>query len=841
MLQKREEEQKALEQDMERRRARVLAWQNQRNTSEGGKGGSGENTHRDVTPAGGGGAGDGRPWTLDDDAEDGDEGPAQHSNKRKAPESDAPEVDPLDAFMAAEVLPEIKKREEEEVNGGAPSSKSPVKQNPRPFPSDSEGSGEEEEEDYETWAKSVRAGKGSKLDKIATVDHSKMDYEAFRRDFYTEAPAVRRMSTVELAELRKNLDGVQARGKGVPRPVAHWDHCGLSQKLLEVIKRSGFERPTAIQAQALPVIMSGRDCIGIAKTGSGKTLAFLLPMLRHIKDQRPLEAGEGPIGLVVAPTRELVTQISKDVRRFARVLGLDVVAVFGGSGIADQIKALKRGVEVVVCTPGRMIDILAMSRVTNLHRITYLVFDEADRMFDMGFEPQITRIVDLTRPDRQTVMFSATFPKQVEVLARRALKKPVEVTVGGRSVVNKDIDQIVEIRPLEERFFRLLELLGQWYERGKVLVFVQTQKQCDALFSDLVKSGYPCLSLHGGHDQSDRQGTIDDFKGSVCGLMVATSVAARGLDVKELRLVVNYDPPNHHEEYVHRVGRTGRAGNKGTAVTFIDRGEEKFAPDIVKALLESNAEVPPKVRDMAEDFERRRRQGQVKAHGSGFGGSGFKFDKGEDEAKKAQRKAQVKEAGVMELSDEEGGSDGDQAKGTAVRSVATAPAPGAAAYPESAAPPATNVPPHLAAQMAATRVQAAARAVAQGMDPMRAAAQAAAPGVASPAIPDSGVIGRGERHFEAELTINDFPQHARWKVTHKDKLREISDRTGAALTTRGTYFGPGQRVPPSAKKLFLLVEGPTERSVKQASAELKRILQEATEKTLATGGGRYTL
>ena len=203
----------------------------------------------------------------------------------------------------------------------------------------------------------------------------------------------------------------------------------------------------------------------------------------------------------------------------------------------------------------------------------------------------------------------------------------------------------------------------------------------------------------------------------------------------------------------------------------------------------------------------------------------------------------------MELSDDEGASDGEgEETGAAVRSVATAPAPGAAAQPQAVAPSGHVPPPHLAAQMAASQAQAASHAAAHGGNPMLAAAQlaasqATAAAAAAPFIPDSGVIGRGARHFEAELTINDFPQHARWKATHKDSLREISDRTGAAVTTRGTYFGPGQRVAGNAKKLYLLVEGPTERSVKQASAELKRILQEATEKTLAEGGGggRYRL
>lgn len=187
--------------------------------------------------------------------------------------------------------------------------------------------------------------------------------------------------------------------------------------MLDILKKSSFQKPLPIQAQALPIIMSGRDCIGIAKTGSGKTLAFVIPMLRHIKDQPSLEVGDGPIGMIMAPTRELVQQIGKEVRRFARALDVSAVCVFGGSGVANQISELKRGCEIVVATPGRMIDLLVTSngKITNLRRVTYLVLDEADRMFDMGFEPQIMRIVNNIRPGRQTVMFSATFPRQVGI------------------------------------------------------------------------------------------------------------------------------------------------------------------------------------------------------------------------------------------------------------------------------------------------------------------------------------------------------------------------------------------------------------------------------------------
>ncbi len=227
--------------------------------------------------------------------------------------------------------------------------------------------------------------------------------------------------------------------------------------------RNNYEKPTPIQCQAIPAIMSGRDLIGIAKTGSGKTLAFLLPMFRHIMDQPPLESGDGPIAIILTPTRELATQIWSECKKFTKVLNLRVVAVYGGTPISEQIGELKPGAEVVVCTPGRMIDMLAANsgRVTNLRRCTYCVLDEADRMFDMGFEPQVMRIIDGIRPDRQTVMFSATFPRIMEALARRILDKPIEVQVGGRSVVCKEVEQNVVIVEDDEKFLKLLEILGK--------------------------------------------------------------------------------------------------------------------------------------------------------------------------------------------------------------------------------------------------------------------------------------------------------------------------------------------------------------------------------------------
>ncbi|KNC84515.1 hypothetical protein SARC_03261 [Sphaeroforma arctica JP610] len=378
---------------------------------------------------------------------------------------------------------------------------------------------------------------------IVKVDYSKLPALEFRKAFYVEVPELKKMSEDDVFKRRVEMDNTRVKGKDCPRPVSNWAQCGVSSRIMNVIKKNGYDKPMPIQAQTIPAIMSGRDVIGIARTGSGKTIAFLVPMFRHILDQPEIEQGDGPIAMIMAPTRELAIQIYTECRKFAKVSGVRAVCVYGGSGISEQIADLKRGAEIIVCTPGRMIDMLCANsgRVTNLRRVTYLVLDEADRMFDMGFEPQVMKVVDNTRKNRQTVLFSATFPRQMEALARKILNKnPIEINVGGRSVVSFDIDQNVVVLSEDEKFLKLLELLGYYLSKGLVLIFVEKQEKADMLLKDLLSANYPCQALHGGMHQEDRGSVLDDFKRGVCNLLIATSVAARGLDVKALNLVVNY-------------------------------------------------------------------------------------------------------------------------------------------------------------------------------------------------------------------------------------------------------------------------------------------------------------
>lgn len=680
---------------------------------------------------------------------------------------------------------------------------------------------ESEEENPEDYREKLEQ---KKRKDIPTVDHSKILYEPFRKQFYYESPELATMSNEDADMLRLELDGIKIRGVNCPKPVLKWPQFGLPVPTMNVINNLGYEKPTSIQAQAIPAIMSGRDVIGVAKTGSGKTMAFLLPLFRQIKDQRPLASHEGPMALVMTPTRELAVQIYRECRPFLKALDLRAVCAYGGSPIKDQIADLKRGAEIVVCTPGRMIDLLAANsgRVINLQRVTYLVLDEADRMFDMGFEPQVMKIIGNIRPDRQTVLFSATFPKQMEVLARKTLKKAVEIIVGARSVVAPEITQIVEVRPDNQKFTRTLELLGEFYNKtpdDRVLIFVDRQESADLLLKDLMTRGYPCLSIHGGKDQIDRDSAISDFKSGVASLLIATSVAARGLDVKQLKLVINYDAPNHMEDYVHRVGRTGRAGNTGTAVTFVTPEQDRAAVDISKALRLSKVEIPQELQKLADEFMEKVKQGKEKV-GSGFGGKGLeKLDEARDTARKRERKAYG----------EDGAENGtDDTKKAAIAEI-TQLDEDDNKEEESLESKYSIEPTVVKAGQHASRLEASSKR--HGV--LRAGAAPDNHG------PDTGA-------FHTTLEINDYPQKARWAVTNNANITKVIEANSVSITTKGIFYPTG-KIPGEGDepKLYLLIEGQTETSVANARKGLATLLIEGMEQAAQSESraptGRYTI
>ncbi|KAH7867494.1 hypothetical protein Vadar_034242 [Vaccinium darrowii] len=455
-------------------------------------------------------------------------------------------------------------------------------------------------------------GSRGDLDNIALPKQHFGNIVPFEKNFYIENPSVRAMSEQDVMLYRARRE-ITVEGHDVPKPICRFEEANFPGYCLETIARLGFMEPTPIQAQGWPMALKGRDLIGIAETGSGKTLAYLLPALVHVSAQPPLGQGEGPIVLVLAPTRELAVQIQEESLKFTSRTNMRSTCIYGGAPKGPQIRDLQRGVEIVIATPGRLIDMLEAQH-TNLKRVTYLVLDEADRMLDMGFEPQIRKIVAQIQPDRQTLYWSATWPREVETLARQFLRNPYKVIIGSPELkANQSINQIVEVVTEVEKYNRLIRLLSESMDGSRMLVFMETKKGCDQVTRQLRMDGWPALSIHGDKNQAERDWVLAEFKSGRSPIMTATDVAARGLDVKDIKCVINYDFPSSLEDYVHRIGRTGRAGARGTAFTFFTHANAKFARDLIKILQEAGQIIPPALAALA------------RSAGSGLGASGGNF------------------------------------------------------------------------------------------------------------------------------------------------------------------------------------------------------------------------
>lgn len=694
-----------------------------------------------------------------------------------------------------------------------------------------------------------------KKKEVPITDHSKIEYAPFRKSFYTSPQEVENMTVEELEKLRFELDGIMVKGDNVPRPVTKWAQMGLLQQTMDVFTRLGYTKPTPIQAQAIPMAESGLDFIAVAKTGSGKTLAFGIPMIRHILDQQPLKSSDGPIGLVLAPTRELSEQIGKELRPFLKASGLTIACAYGGSPISDQIAMIKRGgIHVLCATPGRLIDLLQSNsgRVLNLRRVTYFILDEADRMFDMGFEPQVMKIMANIRPDRQTILFSATMPKNINALAKKGLQNPAEVIIGGRSVVTQDVWQEVKIvKPGQEaKMSELLLQLGRFQskdENAQILIFVERQETAEDVLHKLIKAKYRNLNtIHGAKDQTDRSEAIEEFKKGVLTILIATSVAARGLDVPRLAMVFNYDCPTHLEDYVHRCGRTGRAGNKGTAITLLQiPGEERFAMHVARALRESKQEVPEDLDKISKDFKAKIKAGEEKWFDPGFGGKGLdKLDAARALEKRREKRAHHIEG--EEVSDDE----------PELPILKKIPEVFPSASAEKASEPAADEPAWKRLLTNRIVVNKTERPAATGPSkPMTAKERAAA--AASKVdgrLSKKGMIHHGQPidnkgpdagAFHSTIEINDFPQKARWAVTNRTNVVKILDTTGVSITTKGNFYGPGKEPGENdLPKLYILVEGDNENVVTDAMMEITRLLKEATmsaEDTVRGPTGRYSV
>ncbi len=338
---------------------------------------------------------------------------------------------------------------------------------------------------------------------------------------------------------------------------------GLAPPLLSAIDALGYAEPTPIQAQAIPLILKGRDVMGLAQTGTGKTAAFTLPILHRL-----LGGPRRTRVVILSPTRELCLQIEGNVRQYAAGSGLEVAPIYGGVGYEAQEAALAGGVDIVAATPGRLMDHLEKQHVV-FDDLEVLVLDEADRMLDMGFAPQIQAIVGQMPSWRQTLLFSATMPPEVEVLARKYLRKPVVVQVGRRSSAASTVRHVVYPVPRPRKTALLAELLRTEAAEGPVLVFTRTKAGADRVVRDLEDAGIPAHAMHADKGQAQREQALADFKDGRVRVLVATDIAQRGLDISGITHVVNYDVPQQAEDYVHRIGRTGRAATSGDAITLM--------------------------------------------------------------------------------------------------------------------------------------------------------------------------------------------------------------------------------------------------------------------------------
>ncbi|MGH7699045.1 MAG: DEAD/DEAH box helicase [Gemmatimonadales bacterium] len=352
---------------------------------------------------------------------------------------------------------------------------------------------------------------------------------------------------------------------------------GLIPELVRAVADEGYERPTPIQLEAIPLALAGRDLIGSAQTGTGKTAAFLLPIL-----QRLAANGHPPAvrALVLVPTRELAEQVLQSARAYGRHVAVTAAAVYGGVGMEPQTRALRRGVAVVVATPGRLLDHLERGHV-DFARLEVLVLDEADRMLDMGFAPDVRRILAALPGERQTMLFSATISPEVDALARRALAGHASVEIGRRAQPAEGIEHVVvAVDKLQKR--GALARVLQAKPAGQTLVFTRTKYGADKLATFLRREGIPAHAIHGDKAQSHRQRTLEAFRSGAAEVLVATDIAARGIDVDGIRMVVNFDVPTDAEVYVHRVGRTARAGARGVALTLLSPDEWLLMGDIEK-------------------------------------------------------------------------------------------------------------------------------------------------------------------------------------------------------------------------------------------------------------------
>jgi len=415
---------------------------------------------------------------------------------------------------------------------------------------------------------------------------------------------------------------VTGRGKESIIPIQSFSQAQLYDTFQQNVKKSNYTKPTPVQKYAIPAILGGRDVMACAQTGSGKTAAFLLPVMtgmlqKGLTSSSMMGGPQCPQALIISPTRELTCQIYNEARKFSHETIVKTVVVYGGVSVPHQLRKIEMGCNLLVATPGRLKDFIERGKIS-LEKIQYLILDEADRMLDMGFEPVIRQVVEkLGMPgkcERQTLMFSATFPEEIQRLAGDFLNDYIFITVGRVGGTTSDIQQTVMDVSDEQKREKLMDLLS-CSGSDRTLVFVESKRGADFLASLLSQEGFPTTSIHGDRLQQQREEALEDFRRGRCPVLIATNVAARGLDIDNVKHVVNYDLPSEIDEFVHRVGRTGRIGHQGKATSFFTRGkDDKIARSLVKVLSDASQEVPEWLDEIAES-----------AVGTSYGPAGGRF------------------------------------------------------------------------------------------------------------------------------------------------------------------------------------------------------------------------
>ena len=446
---------------------------------------------------------------------------------------------------------------------------------------------------------------------------------------------------------------ISTKGGGIPNPMRSWPESGLPKRLLEVVDQVGYTEPSAVQRAAIPIALQSRDLIGVAVTGSGKTAAFLLPLLVYISELPALNEvtkNDGPYAIILAPTRELAQQIEIEARKFATPLGFTCVSIVGGHSLEEQAYALRDGAEIIIATPGRFVDCIER-RVLVLGQCCYVIMDEADRMIDLGFEEPVNKILDALpvgnmKPDseeaedsivmsqhlggkdryRQTMMYTATMPSAVERIARKYLRRPAIVTIGNVGEAVETVEQRVEfVAGEDKRKKRLAEILSSREFAPPIIVFVNIKRNCDAVARDIKHMGFSSVTLHGSKTQEQREAALGSVRNGTTDVLVATDLAGRGIDVQDVSLVVNFNMATNIESYTHRIGRTGRAGKSGIAITFLGNEDADVMYDLKQMLMKSSiSRVPEELRKHeAAQQKSQRGAGQKKIEdSSGFAGKG---------------------------------------------------------------------------------------------------------------------------------------------------------------------------------------------------------------------------